>query len=132
MEEIKSEESHWDKKKIIGALLALVILGFVVKVFALNAHKTNVEVSRPAVKGVTVEGVSNSGDKPTPTPPSFNPQKILQQKLEEIKAEVQSINIAEIASSSPQVQKALNDLKALEAYPKNQAKDLCQKICSSF
>jgi hypothetical protein len=35
----------------------------------------------------------------------------------------------EVASSSPQVQKILNDIKALQQYPANQIKDLCRKIC---
>ena len=132
MEEIISEEQKWDKKKIIGAVLSLMIVGVGVKTFVLDARKEALDLS-PEVKGVKVEQLGSLDHQPTPTiPQSFNPQKILQDKLEAIKAEVQNINIAEIASSSPQVQKALNDLKALEQYPRNQAREICQKICSSF
>ena len=120
MEKIKSEESVWDKKKIFfaGALL-LLILGFGVKIFLLDTHKLDFSKD--------VKGVSSG-----PTPVPFNLRQTLQDKLEGIKEEVQNINLAEIASSSPQVQKAINDLKALEGYPKSQAKELCQKVCSSF
>jgi hypothetical protein len=34
----------------------------------------------------------------------------------------------EIASSSPQMQKILNDIKSLEQYPANQAKEFCRQI----
>ena len=127
MEEIKSEDGMWDKKKIVGALLILLVLGVGIKMFVLddsaNFSKT--------VKGVSVKPPSSSEDQETPVS-NFDLQKTLREKLEGIKAEVQNINLADIASSSPQMQKALNDLKALEEYPKNQAKELCQKICSSF
>ena len=135
MEEIKDEESYsWDKKKIIAALLFLVLLGYGVKIFAFDSHKDlKSSNSSKSVIGTSIEKKITPTDQPEDLfSQRFNLQKTLQDKLEDIKAEVQHINIAEIASSSPQVQKALNDLKALEQYPKNQAKELCQKICSSF
>ena len=56
-------------------------------------------------------------------------QKAVAEKIESLKQDVRGLNIVEIASSSPQVQKILNDIKFLEQYPANQAKEICKKIC---
>lgn len=56
----------------------------------------------------------------------------IQQRLEIIKREVNSINIKEIASSSPQIQKILLDLKNLQSLPENQAREACYNICKGL
>ena len=122
MEEIKSEDGTWDKKKIvIAVLLVVLILGFGVKKFLIDTHRLDFSKE--------VKGVSTNSN---PSIPNLDLQKILQDKLEEIKKGVSNLNLSDVASSSPQFRKALNDLKSLEQYPKNQAKEMCQKICSSF
>lgn len=122
MEDIKSQDG-WDKKKIIIALLILFFLGLGLKALLFDNKIIDFPL-KDKVKGVSTAS--------SPSPQSFNPQKILEQKLEGIKQEVQNLNFVDIASSSPQVKKILNDLKALEQYPINEVKELCQKICSSL
>jgi len=56
----------------------------------------------------------------------------VQNQLDNLKAEAQNVDLTEIASSSPQMQKVVNDLKALQDYPKNQVKATCEQICNSF
>lgn len=130
----------WDIKKIIFGLLGVVVivgggvLGFeYIKNNGLLS-KNQIEVTPKK----NVMGISNSEEnRPNPknnqntfSLPSSKEQ--LKDQLENIKKQVGFLSVSEIASSSPQVQKVLQDLKALEEYPHNQAKDMCQKICSSF
>ena len=117
------EASSWNKKRIFTALFFLVLLAVGAYLFKTRILGEKIDFSG-AVKGASTVAV--------PPIPNFNLQKTFQQKLEGIKQEVQSLSIVDIASSSPQVQKALNDLKALEGYPKNEVKNLCQKICVSL
>lgn len=118
MEEIKSEES-WNKKKIFAAFFLVVLLiigGYFLKTRVLDVTSFNPLAS---VKGVnTKENITN-----------FNIPQSIREKINNLKQEVSGLNIVEIASSSPQVQKVLNDIKSLEQYPTNQAKEICRKIC---
>ena len=56
----------------------------------------------------------------------------IQNNIDSLKNEAQNINIVDIATSSPQVQKVINDLKAIQDYPKNQLRQTCEKICSGL
>jgi hypothetical protein len=81
--------------------------------------------SRPAK---SVEGASII-DNNTEPDLRTNIQETIKEKINSIKQEVSGLDIVEIASSSPQVQKILNDIKSLEQYPTNQIKEICRKIC---
>ncbi len=125
MKEIKTEEA-WDKKKIIitiavllGLVVALVYFTGAYKVKGDSAKQSRIELQE------AVEGAAQSVDVPTI-------KETVQDKIEEIKTEASNIDIVEVASSSPQVQKIINDIKALENYPKDQAKSMCEKICDSL
>ncbi len=150
MEKIDPVEM-WDKKKIAFAavvLVALIGLGFWSKVFVLGKNKQKSIFQVTNEPSGVVAGASTEGqDTPAPsskdnnhTPSfSFSPPNIqaniqadAQQKLNEIKQQITNLNVADIASSSPQVQKVINDLKSLQEYPKDQAKQMCENICKSF
>ncbi|HSX40837.1 MAG TPA: hypothetical protein VLF68_04470 [Candidatus Saccharimonadales bacterium] len=66
------------------------------------------------------------------TPAQINVQAGVSQKLQQIKDEINGINISSAAASSPQVQKLMGDIKSLEGLPGSQAKDFCQKICAGL
>jgi hypothetical protein len=123
MKEAPKEELQWDKKKILLFLIAAVVLigiGFEGRNLILGTSvQPSVPVVKPDVKGVATEIVPNIKNN-------------VQDQLDNLKTEAQSVNLVEIASSSPQVQKVINDLKALQNYPKNQVKTTCQQICNSF
>lgn len=124
-EEIKDKVS-WNKKRIFIAvllMLALAIGGYFLKPRVLDE-----ESSRPSK---SVEGASVQ-EQPTNTPFNLNIQEAVRERINSIQREISTLNISEIASSSPQVQKILSDIKALEQYPVNQARDMCKKICESF
>lgn len=127
MKEVKKkekQESEWDKRKItlfLIAAIALIGIGFELKTVIFGDSTTPVvkEALRTDVKGAN-------------TVASPDIKKGIQDQISNIKSEAQSINVVDIATSSPQVQKVINDLKAIQNYPKNQLKDTCEKICSGL
>lgn len=127
MEEIKNGES-WNKKRIFGALFlitALIVLGYLLKTKVLGKNFFPTDSSKD------VKGITNTKEKgKEQNALSIDVQKVVQEKIESLKQDVKGLNIAEIASSSPQVQKIINDIKALEQYPTSQARELCKQICS--
>jgi len=109
----------WNKKRVFLSifLLALLIIGggylFRDKIFISSSRQLK-----------SVEGASTSR-----VDTAANVQEAVREKIDNLKQEVSGLNLMEVASSSPQVQKILNDIKALQQYPENQIKDLCRKIC---
>lgn len=127
MEEAQSQES-WDLKRILIAvvLAAIIILGFKTLVLDQKSpESSNNQVTN--VQGATTFEV------PSPSPVSTGEiRKGIENKLIELKKEVNNINVVEVATSTPAVQKVLNDLKNLQNLPQSQAKEACFKICSGF
>jgi hypothetical protein len=123
MKEAPKEELQWDKKKILFFLIAAVVLlgiGFEAKDLILGANVAPpAPVVAPDVKGAATQVVPNIKNS-------------VQNQLDSLKTEAQNVDLVEIASSSPQVQKVINDLKALQDYPKNQLKATCEQICNGL
>lgn len=122
----KKEEVIWDKKRIIFFILSIIILVFIgirVKSHFLDSNyslqDTNT-VKKEQVKGITTQDLSNGI------------RQSIQQDINKIKTEAQNINVVDIATSSPQVQKVINDLKSLQNLPKNQFKEACEKVCNGL
>jgi hypothetical protein len=125
-ERVKMPEESWDKKKIAVALVVLLILiaGAVYFFGAYKIKKNIVSNSTLQIKK-SVEGAQTSlGVEGI--------REAVQQKINAIKTEASNVNLTEVASSSPQIQKVINDLKSLENYPSNQAKSMCEKICNQL
>ena len=78
--------------------------------------------STTAVKGASTQSL--------PALPDV--KQSIQNQIDNLKNEAQNINVVDIATSSPQVQKVINDLKAIQNYPQNQLKTTCEKICSGL
>lgn len=122
MEEVNTGAS-WNKKRIIIAVFLLILLivgGYFFKTRVLDG---NLLLQLKSVKGISTQESTNK--------PAFklNIQEAVKEKINSIKQEVSGLDVVEIASSSPQVQKILNDIKSLEQYPTNQLKEICRKIC---
>jgi hypothetical protein len=120
MEEVKAGES-WNKKKIIITTIILGLLivgGFYLRIRILGQNSSQIMES---VKGATTQEVTLPDVK-------ANVQEVVKEKIDNLKAQVSNLNVSEIASSSPQVQKILNDIQSLEQYPANQAKEFCRQI----
>lgn len=115
--EVEFKES-WNKKRIITALiiLALLVAG------AIFLTKSDFTPNNPNQKEVsTVLSASNE-----------NLEDAIQKQIESLKEQAANIDVEEIASSSPQIQNLVNDLKALQDLPRNQAREACMNICKSF
>lgn len=148
MEKIgKSEvvEESWDKKKIVTALLFLVLFAgtaYAAKKYFLGSSTDQFlqkfsQQSQGVVAGISTENQNaDTTQNKTPTPPftfsGTNIQNSLQEKFASIKNQVGSLSVDDIASASPQVQKVITDLKALQDYPKTQAKQFCENLCRNF
>lgn len=126
----KEEKVEWDKKKIfifLFLLLFLIIAGYEFKTMVLDENlpksKSSFNFSNEAVKGTDTQKLQLQGS---------NVKQNIQNEINNLKEEAQNINLVEIASSSPQVQKVINDLKALQNYPSSQIKQACEKVCSGL
>jgi hypothetical protein len=123
MEKPPKEPQEWDRKKIILFLIAAVVLigiGFEAKdlILGKSVSPSN-SVALPDVKGAATQVVPGIKSN-------------VQNQLNNLKTEAQSVDLVQIASSSPQVQKVINDLKAIQDYPKNQLKATCEQVCSGL
>jgi regulatory protein YycI of two-component signal transduction system YycFG len=119
------EESvqSWNKKRIFIAVFLLVLLltgGYFFKTRILGEAQLQPSKS--------VEGISTKDE--SAELPEIDIQKAMKEKIGSLKQQVAGLNVSDIASSSPQVQKILNDIKSLQEYPGNQMKEICNSICS--
>lgn len=129
MEQKEFTEEVWSIKKIFAAMLiALFLIGGVYVLYKNNKMTKNQMVSgnqkqeedkkkEPASFSLPSSSVLESG---------------IREKINSLRKQVNDLNAVEIASSSPQVQKILKDIKDLEQYPRDQAKEACQKLCSNL
>jgi len=122
----RQEKIEWDKKKIIlftVGIITLLAIGLVVKemMFA-GAETQTTPLVTTSVKGLNTETVN----------PLPDIKQGIQNQIDSLKNEAQNINLVDIATSSPQVQKVINDLKSIQDYPKSQLKATCEKICSGL
>ncbi|MBI3069837.1 MAG: hypothetical protein HYY87_00850 [Candidatus Levybacteria bacterium] len=124
-----AEEEAWDKKRIaVGVIITLLLAAGI----AYGAKSFFLEKKQGIVAGARVERERVLA--PIENQPSFSlpSQSDIQQEIDKIRQDALKLNVSEIASSSPQVQKVLNDIKTLGDYPRSQAKDICQQICSGL
>lgn len=133
MEEAENVEV-WNKKKIFMTFLVFALLvggGYLLKTNVLDKNKDFLK----AVKGINIEKGNKTKSLNSNTNLRSNSlpiQATIKEKLDELKKEVNNLNVIDIASSSPQVQKIINDLNSLKQYPVNEAKEICQKICGGL
>lgn len=143
MQKNESEKAIWDKKKIIISVVLIIILffvGFKAKELFLDINTSKSKINNvtksfsESVKGINtqIEDKSSKEDSYSNSSIADKLQSEAQKKLEAIKEEVTKLNVLDVATSSPQVKKIMNDLKSLEEYPGNQAKEMCQQICKSL
>ena len=121
----ESDDIIWDKKKIfVTVVIAILIIaiGFQLKSYLIagqNSSKVS-EKLKKQVKSINTSDLSN------------NIREGIEENFNNLKNQAQSLDVAEIATSSPQVQKIINDLKTLQDLPKSQLKSTCERICSGL
>jgi hypothetical protein len=126
------EKEEWNKKRIIIAICFASILLVGIAYFLKNAiFDDDRKLSSKAIQGAKTEkentetqvGEAVSKD-------AFLPLKTsIKEKLDILKKEVANLNVEDIASSSPQIQKIINDFNSLKQYPVDEIKDICREIC---
>lgn len=136
------EREFWDKKKIAFGMVILTVFlamaGFGAKAFFLNKKNETESLSKTSVSkpSTDVEGAASKIDDSSQNQNSqfsFPKASDVAGKIESIKQEVSQLNIQELASSSPQIQKIINDIKNLEQAPQNQAKEaICEQAKKVF
>jgi hypothetical protein len=114
---LKKDESEWDRKKIVFFTILIIIL----LIFGFSFKNS--------ILGTTSNKLSIS---PKINAPKIDIKKNVQDQIQTLKDEATNINVVDIATSSPQVQKVINDLKALKDYPNNQLKKSCINLCSKL
>ncbi len=142
---IIDQETVWDKKKIaIGVVSAIILLGvgiYFLKPYLFNQQNAATEVSQKSGNIGSVEGASTSqgidqknDNSQGQTAKSFSIPTVndVQANIANIQQQITHLDAAQIASSSPQVQKIIQDIQSMQEYPKNQAKEMCQQICSKL
>ncbi len=132
MDEVNAQES-WNKTRIFSALFLVTLLAvggyFVLKTQVLDMMLSPKDVK--SVKGISSQGEVKNNEKDDIDKKNGDTgiEGTIKEKFEDLKKEASSLNIAEIASSSPQIQKIISDIKSLEEYPVNQVKEICRQIC---
>ncbi len=110
-------EESWNIKRIGLAFITLILL------LGLAAYSLKEDSFLKGSKKETPKVLPVSDE---------NLEDVVQKQIKSIREKAVNINVEEIASSSPQIQNLVNDIKALQELPKNQAKEACMNICKSF
>ena len=122
----EEDELVWDKKRIaiiLGLVLFLIIAGKEVK--DLFFPDTN-------ILGESTTITKDKLEDPDVDGPNLNLQNQLDTSIEDIKENIENIDPEDVASSSPQIQKVLKDIKSIKNLPTDKAKDACYNICSNL
>jgi len=124
------EQETWDKRKILIFVGILLLLGGGL-VYGFRAEKFLGETRRET-KGIETQENKKNESSESPKPSFTNIQSTFEEKITDIKKEAENINVVEIATSTPQIQKVINDIMSLQNYPRNQAKEACFNACSNI
>ena len=129
MKERDTEREPWDKKKIVLAclfLLGVALLFFTLKSVLLDDGGT----TKKDTRGIKTEKLTTQDAFEGVETPQFSID--LEEKGGLIKEDLDSVDVEEIASSSPQIQKILNDIKTLKDLPSSTARQTCENLCKNF
>lgn len=125
MEKLEVANEVWDVKKILAGLILFAVIALSFKTLVLDRKSSKALSS----KSTSVQGTRIS-ENPIPSPVSSESiKRNVESKLDDLKKEVNNINVVEIATSTPAVQKVLDDIKNLQNYPQNQCLNICNDLC---
>lgn len=121
----QAQQQVWDIKKVTIFAIVLLALG----AGLMYKFKDQKFLPQGEVRGTQAQ----KQEKPNVEVPSFaDLQTTFEEKLVDIREDAENINVEEVASSSPQIQKVINDIKNLQNYPRSQAKEACFSICENL
>ncbi|OGH21636.1 MAG: hypothetical protein A2629_01890 [Candidatus Levybacteria bacterium RIFCSPHIGHO2_01_FULL_41_15] len=116
-------EESWNKKRVFLALLSVLTIG------AGFFYAFNSDILKDK-KSQNLATKTQSEHSKVLSAQDF--EEDVRKQVDAIKEQAANINLEEIASSSPQIQNLVNDIKALQDLPRNQAREACMNICKSF
>ncbi|HYK08102.1 MAG TPA: hypothetical protein VEW42_01230 [Candidatus Eisenbacteria bacterium] len=127
-------EEVWDIRKIIAGvflLLLLIVGGIVAKriLFHESLDPMSFVPKMPSVKGIATFNAPDVASHVKITLPS---QGDVQNQIQNIQQQVTHLDVAEVASSSPQVQQIIKQLQQIPAGSVNQVKDMCVRLCNNL
>lgn len=124
MEENQVYET-WDIKKILTALILFVLLGVSAKILIFDKKASSAPNNLQNVQGVSTQATSS--------PAAVVDLKTnFQTSLDNLKKDVNNINVVDVATSTPAVQKIITEIKSLQDLPQSQAKRACFQICNGL
>ncbi len=122
--EVVGEET-WNKKRVALGIFVLILI--LAGLFGFKTYVLDKNSPSQSVEGASVFATPADTSSPLPDLKSN-----VSDQINTLQQEASNLNITDIATSSPQVQKVINDLKSLQDLPKSQAKDFCQQVCNSL
>ncbi|MBI4097690.1 MAG: hypothetical protein HY426_01505 [Candidatus Levybacteria bacterium] len=122
----QDDDREWDKRRILFAL-CIAIAAIVIATEVKGKFYPN-----KSILGDSTKEKSMNVQKPDVKPPNINLASGVGSKINEIKQNINGLNVEEVASSSPQIQKVLRDIQGIKDLPSSQAREMCLKICSGI
>ena len=134
MKELVPIEESWNKKRIIIGLVFLFAAVAGLTAFKVLVLDKNQNFPQAFVKNTvtTVKGANTSENIPGNDSTVSGLETNIQDQINTIKQEASNINLTEIATSSPQVQKVIDDIKSIQNLQRSQAKSFCEQVCSGL
>lgn len=120
-------KESWNKKRIfIASFLLVILIGIGLELNGnIVSNFLEKNPSSSAVKGIrTYKNQTNKLN--------FDFGATVSERLEAIRQDAENIDISEIATSSPQIQKIIKDIKNLQNFPNSQLKEACFNICKGL
>src|SRR6185312_3377779 len=137
--EFPSEEDEleevWDFRKIgIGIVILVILLlgGYIAKrlILGQSISPQAMVPKIPSLQTVLGKSTQNTNNaQPVNVSFSLPTQQDVQQKMNQIQQQVTHLNVADVASSSPQIQAVLQQIQNLPGASTNQVKQECYRIC---
>lgn len=120
----EEDEQVWDKKRILIGLVVLLFLVIGVR------EAKGYFFPNTSILGESTTKRASEVSKPDVKAPDLNLSSQVNTSLEDVKENVSNIDPAEVASSSPQIQKVLRDIQGIKNLPVDKARDACFNVCS--
>src|SRR3972149_11550225 len=111
-------EFEWDKKRIF------ITLFFAIVVILVGLELKKIFLPNTKILGDAVQNKQVNVEKPTVKAPNINVSSQVESTIKDIKNSIESLNPSEVASSSPQIQKVLQDIQGIKDLPSNQAREM--------
>lgn len=138
-EKEESIEEEWDRSRVIiggVALVLLVVGGFMGKNYILGLFGIKdqpIPFARQSVQGAQTVNIASENPPTVPHIQYSLPSTTdVTNKIQDLQKQVSHINIADVASSSPQIQQVIQQLEALPHMPGNVAKQACINVCNKL